>query len=106
MQPTDKQRPQQAQAQPTLSENVRVIHADDLKVLLAEAAEEGARRALASVGLHDEDAGVDVKELRGLLDAWRETKKTALKTTVSTATKILLGLLLFGMAVKLKFWSP
>lgn len=83
-----------------LPANVRVIHADDLKVLLAEAAEEGAKRALASVGLHDEEAADDVKDLRSLLEAWRDTKKTAWKTAVSTITKVLLGAIVVGLAIK------
>ena len=52
----------------------QIDHAE-LARLLDEAAEKGAKRALASVGLHDQDAGDDVRELRGLLESWRETKK-------------------------------
>lgn len=85
--------------------DMRVLSDRDLKVLLTDAAEEGAKRALASVGLHDENAGTDVKDLRGLLDAWRNAKSTALKTTVSTVTTVFLGLLVAGLAVKFKIWS-
>lgn len=61
-----------------------------LRTLLAEAAEAGARAALAKVGLHDEEAADDVKELRGLLGAWRDARQTAWSTVVRWATVALL----------------
>ena len=41
-----------------------------LRALVEEASEMGARRALARLGLADEDAREDVVELRQLLKAW------------------------------------
>lgn len=77
------------------------------KVVLTEAELQAmmdlaARRALESVGLHDETAGTDVKDLRSLIDGWRGVKKTAMRTVVQTATMALLGLLVLGASVK--FW--
>jgi hypothetical protein len=49
---------------------------NDIAQLLDQAAERGAKRALESIGLHDEDAGKDIHDLRSLLDGWRGTKRT------------------------------
>ena len=54
----------------------------------------GARKALADVGLHDEDAGKDVQELRGLLESWRDTKRTITQTIARINT----GAVLFALA--------
>jgi hypothetical protein len=66
---------------------VRNISDEELKTMLREAAEWGAKRALADIGLHDDDAGSDVKELRGLLETWRDAKRTAFRTAISWLTK-------------------
>lgn len=68
----------------------------ELATLLDQAAEKGARRALESVGLHDNSAGNDIRELRGLLDSWRDAKKTALGAIVKWATLGFLGILAAG----------
>ena len=80
---------------PVLS--VRNISDQELKEMLREAAEWGAKRALADIGLHDDQAGSDVKELRGLLETWRDAKQTAFKTTVSWLTKGFLILIIGGV---------
>jgi hypothetical protein len=67
-----------------------------LNILLERAAERGARRALESVGLHDEEAGKDVRDLRTLIDGWRTAKKTALTTITRYITLAFLGLLMLG----------
>jgi len=66
---------------------VRNISDEELKAMLREAAEWGAKRALADIGLHDDEAGSDVKELRGLLETWRDAKRTAFRTAISWLTK-------------------
>ena len=71
-----------------------------LRALLADAAEEGAKRALERVGLHDQDAAKDVLELRGVLGAWRSLKSEAGKTIVATTTKWLFIVILAGIAYK------
>ncbi|HJQ58125.1 MAG TPA: DUF6127 family protein [Vineibacter sp.] len=77
----------------------------ELRALLAEAADEGARRALARVGLHDSEALKDVVELRTLLDSWRALRRGAL---VAIGKIVTVGLLLaLSWAVgagKLKLW--
>lgn len=69
----------------------------ELKQLIENAAEAGAERALAKVGLHDENAGHDVRELRGLLDSWRETKKAVTQTIARSITTAILGALAAGL---------
>ena len=64
--------------------------------MIEKAAEAGAKKALREVGLSDDDANVDVKELRNLLDTWRITKRTAVKTIVQAVTYLFLGALITG----------
>jgi hypothetical protein len=72
------------------------MDAAELSTLLDQAAERGARRALESVGLHDQSAGNDIRELRGLLDSWRDAKKTAFGAMVKWLTLGFLGILAAG----------
>lgn len=65
----------------------------ELANLLDQAAEKGARRALESIGLHDDNAGNDVRELRGLLDSWRQAKHSMIDAVVKWATVGALGVL-------------
>jgi DNA invertase Pin-like site-specific DNA recombinase len=56
-------------------------------------AEAGAKKALASVGLHDDKAGEDVTDLRRLLESYRTTKRQIKESIATTITKaILLGI--------------
>lgn len=50
----------------------------ELLLLLEQAAQRGAELALERVGLGDDDAGADVRDLRTLIDGWRSAKKTML----------------------------
>jgi hypothetical protein len=72
-----------------------------LRALVEEASEVGAERALQLLGLADAKARRDMDELRELLQAWRDAKKSAWNTVVTWAVRILLALLVAGMAVKL-----
>ena len=72
-----------------------------LRALIEEASGVGAERALAALGLRDEHARRDMDELRELLRAWRDAKKSAREAVVSWAIRILLALLVAGMAVKM-----
>ena len=72
-----------------------------LRALAGEASEVGAERALAVLGLADPKARRDMDELRKLLQAWRDAKKSAWGAVVTWAVRILLALLVAGMAVKL-----
>ena len=78
---------------------------EELEELLATAAGRGARQALAAMGLHDEGAADDIRDLRGLLTAWRQAKSAAWQTAVRTAVTAFLALLVTGLAVKLKMFG-
>jgi len=76
-----------------------------LRGLVEEASALGAERALGALGLRDERARRDMDELRELLQAWRDAKKSAWAAVVTWAVRILLALLVLGMAVKLKVFA-
>ena len=69
---------------------------EEMAKLVEQSAELGARKALKSIGLSDDDALSDVSELRGLLDSWRSAKRTVGKTIVQALTTLILGGLLAG----------
>ena len=73
-----------------------------LRALVEESSQSGARRALGVLGLDDERARRDMDELRELLGAWRDAKRTAWRAVVSWAARIALAALLVGIAVKLR----
>lgn len=72
-----------------------------VRALVEEASEAGAARALAALGLSDGKARRDMDELRELLQAWRDAKKSAWQAVVSWMVRILLALLVLGMSVRL-----
>ena len=78
-----------------------VLSQVELEALIDSAAKKGAKEALESVGLHDESAGGDIRDLRSLIDGWRTVKKTALRSTVQVFTIAILGLLSIGLTWKL-----
>ena len=73
-----------------------------LRALVEESSQAGARRALASLGLDDERARRDMDELRELLSAWRDAKRTAWRAVVGWLVRIALALVLIGIAVRLR----
>jgi len=72
-----------------------------MRALVEESSQAGARRALESLGLDDERARRDMDELRELLSAWRDAKRTAWRAVVTWLVRLLLAMVLIGMAVKL-----
>ena len=72
-----------------------------LRAVVEEASELGARRALARLGLADEAARDDVSDLRQLLGAWRDAKKSVWAAVVDWAVRGVLALLVVGLAMKL-----
>lgn len=73
-----------------------------LRALVEESSQAGARRALASLGLDDERARRDMDELRELLGAWRDAKRSAWRAAVTWAVRVLCAAVLIGIAVKLR----
>jgi hypothetical protein len=76
-----------------------------VRAIVEEASELGAERALEALGLRDPKARRDMDELRELLQAWRDAKKSAWQAVVSWAVRIALALLVLGMSVKLGLWE-
>ena len=72
-----------------------------LRAVIEEASELGARRALARLGLADEAARDDLGDLRQLLGAWRDAKRSAWKAAVDWAVRGALAVLVVGLAVNL-----
>ena len=71
----------------------------ELTAMVEKAAECGAKRALRSIGLQDETAMSDVRDLRSLLDAWRLAKKTVLTTIVKALVVAFLAAIGAGVAI-------
>ena len=63
---------------------------EDLEEMLDNAARRGAKEALRSIGLLDDDAARDIIEMRSLLEAWRDTRKSVWSTIVKVNTVALL----------------
>jgi uncharacterized protein DUF6127 len=78
---------------------------DEFEAMLARAAEQGARRALADVGLDGPEAAIDIHDLRTLLESLRMARRTAWQTIVRLITTGLLLALIAGIAVKLKLFG-
>ena len=76
-----------------------------LRALIEEASASGADKALGALGLRDEKARRDMDELRELLQAWRDAKKSAWTAVVAWGVRILLAMLVLGMSVKLGLWG-
>tara|TARA_R100001480_G_scaffold2883_1_gene7857 strand:- start:295 stop:549 length:255 start_codon:yes stop_codon:yes gene_type:complete len=63
---------------------------EEIETMLDNAARRGAKEALRSIGLLDDDAARDIIEMRSLLEAWRDTRKSVWSTVVKVATVALL----------------
>ena len=59
---------------------------EELEDMLDNAARRGAKEALRSIGLLDDDAAKDIIEMRNLIEAWRDTRKSIRSTVVKMTT--------------------
>ena len=78
-----------------------MINDPTFTAMIEEASETGAQRALARLGLDDPSASKEMAELRELLSAWRDAKRSARKAVIGWVVRMGLALLLIGLAVKL-----
>lgn len=76
---------------------------EDLEVLLESAAERGAKKALMQVGLHDDDAMGDLRDLRGLLGAYKTVKSSVLTTIGKAIAVAVIAALAFKYGIN---WKP
>ena len=81
------------------------LRPDDLDELLTRAAEKGAERALAALGLENGHAAKDIRDLRGLIEAWRQARHTAWQTFIKLLTTGVLVALIVGASIKLKLYG-
>ncbi len=77
----------------------------EFEAMLARAAEKGAKRALADVGLDGEEAALDIRDLHSQLDCVRLVCRTAIQTAVWMITTAVTLALLPGIAIKLKIFG-
>ena len=96
---TDLHNPPEAK---TADNRALALRPEDLDQLLTKAAEKGAERCLAHLGLENGHAARDIRELRDLLDAWRDARRTAWQTIIKAITTGILAAIIIGVAVKLK----
>ncbi len=68
----------------------------ELELLIDRAAKRGASEALKDIGLYDDEARDDIKEIRSLLEVWRDTKRTIGQTIARFLTMALLAILAAG----------
>lgn len=68
---------------------------------LRQVIREEMKSVLKEIGLHDDDAGNDVRDLRSLITDWRGMKKTIWQTVARAGTMFVLGLLMLGSWNKL-----
>lgn len=78
----------------------RGVDAATMRAIVEEAGELGATRALTRLGLSDEGAGADVRELRELLKSWREVKRSVWKAVWGWVLRLMATVVLAGIAVK------
>jgi len=81
------------------------LRSEDLDELLISAAEKGAERALAALGLENGHAAKDIRDLRGLIEAWRQARQTAWQTLIKLLTTGILVALIVGASIKLKLYG-
>lgn len=78
------------------------ITPEQLEEMLDRAAKKGASEALRELGLQDQDAANDIRDMRGLLEAWKYTKKSIWATTVKMGTVAVLTFLATAVWMTLK----
>jgi hypothetical protein len=69
----------------------------ELRIIIREE----MKSVLKEVGLHDDDAGNDVRDLRSLITDWRGMKNIVWQTVARAGTVFVLGLLMLGAWSKL-----
>jgi hypothetical protein len=72
----------------------------DETALLRQIIREEMKSVLKEIGLHDDDAGNDVRDLRSLITDWRGMKKVVWQTIARAGTMFVLGLLMLGAWAK------
>ncbi|AHC30461.1 hypothetical protein CC53_gp044 [Rhizobium phage vB_RleS_L338C] len=77
------------------------ITRSELDAIIDAAAERGAIKALKSLGLDDDKAPHDIRDIRQLITAWRDMKSEALKTAAKMVTTAILTAIVIGLGVQM-----
>ena len=77
-----------------------------LRALAEEASELGAGRAMERLGLADPRARADLDQLRELLSAWRDAKRTARDAVVAWVVRIVLALVMLVAVARVAYDVP
>jgi hypothetical protein len=62
------------------------LSTEELEDMLDRSAKRGAKLVLRELGLQDESAAVDIREIRSLLETWRHTRQSIWNTFVKITT--------------------
>lgn len=84
--------------------NMPELTPDELDALLEKIAKRAVKDMLKELGLESETAASDMREIRSLLDAWRDTKRTIRQSVVGVISKAFAGLVLVALAFYAKDW--
>lgn len=68
-----------------------ILTPEELEAMLDRAAKRGASAVLSELGLTDESAATDIREIRGLLETWRLTRLSIWNTFVKITTVAIFG---------------
>jgi len=90
---------------PAIRDGMVVMPADDFEQLLENAAQRGAKKALADVGLDGENAASDIRALRSLLEVSNTAKLTAWQTVIRMVTTGFVLALVAGAVIKFKIFG-
>jgi hypothetical protein len=63
-----------------------ILTSEELELILDRSAKRGAKLVLRELGLHDESAAEDIREVRNLLTTWRQTRLSIWNTFVKITT--------------------
>jgi 2-iminoacetate synthase ThiH len=74
---------------------------DELEAMLDRAARRGAKEVLHQLGLHDESAATDLREMRSLLDTWKDTRRSIWNTFIKITTVAILSFIATAVYMQL-----
>lgn len=88
------------------AKEIAMVSEETVRLMVHQAAEEGAKRALASIGLHDAEAFNDIRDLRDLMKSWRVMKNEAARTFINQVIRVVLLALALGTIALLYKFKP
>jgi hypothetical protein len=80
-----------------MSDQSITLSEGQLDALVAKSAHIGAKKALADLGLHDENAATDIREIRNILDGYRIAKSGFLSAFGKALAVCVLAIIGFGI---------